>query len=310
MNLDPTLLLVCGSLVTFGIWVLRFAFLQKATAREMRGAVMRRLARLMGTRFWHNENPFQDEIAEGLGIHPASIVSNLQWVNPEADMFSFQEVRRGGRRSTYYKTWLGYRFGKITFPKFDLMSKGMVSSLFHGWGRRISLVGQFAFSKRFLLWGDDSPLITQFFSPDRCAAISDLPWPTAFIIKARGHWLFVSRERWLEPRLESDFHADVVNEFNELILLCNETAPIARALAGSNPIKDLPKYENLAPLKSRNGARPWWDAVALWATGFGLVISLLLIAIYSGEIWVRFDQTFLGTEPRRYVFAVCFIVAL
>src|SRR4029077_12672746 len=106
MPFDATQVLVFGSMATFLILLWRFVLLQQKAAREMRAAALRGLATAMGTQFWKQGNPYQDELARELSMDPNWIVHPLRWQNAKAEIFSFQEVRRGNKGRIYYHTWI------------------------------------------------------------------------------------------------------------------------------------------------------------------------------------------------------------
>jgi hypothetical protein len=309
MPFDATQVLVLGSIATFAIWVWRFSSLLGKTARDMHAAALTRLATAMGTQFWKQGSPYQDELSHELGIDPNWIVHTLRWVNAQAEIFSFQEVRRGSKGGIYYHTWIGYRFERRLFPKFDLKAKGVVRSVFQGRRRRVSLTGQLEFTRRYLLNGDDKPLIEQFFSPDRCAAVLSRRWSPAVSIKASGHWLFACNERWLYSTSESDSEASVSKEMNGLLTLLKETLPLAEALTDSRLVENSQQYDNLSQLTSLNRTRPWWDQWVSLLLGVGIVILIIVLTVFLGELWDLFDKTILKTETRRYLFAILFFAA-
>jgi len=187
MPFDASQVLVFGSMATFLILLWRFVLLQQKAAREMRAAALRGLATAMGTQFWKQGNPYQDELARELSMDPNWIVHTLRWPNAQAEIFSFQEVRRGNKGRIYYHTWIGYRFGRYLFPKFQLNPKGVIRSIFQWWRRRISLTGQLEFTRRYLLKGNDKLSIEQFFIPDRCAAVLSQRWPAAISSRLVEH---------------------------------------------------------------------------------------------------------------------------
>jgi hypothetical protein len=310
MPFDATQVLVLGSIATFAIWVWRFSSLLAKTARGMRAAALTGLATAMGTQFWKQGSPYQDELSHELGVDPNWIVHTLQWVNAQAEVFSFQEVRRGSKGAIYYHTWIGYRFERRLFPKFDLKTKGGVRSIFQGWRRRVSLTGQREFTRRYLLNGDDEPLIEQFFAPDRCAAVLSRRWPPAVSIKASGHWLFACYERLFYSTSDSDSEASVSKEMNDLLTLLKETLPLAEALTDSRLVENSQQYDNLSQLASLKRKRPWWDQWLLLLLGVGIVILILVLTVFLGELWEQFDKTILKTETRRYLFAILFFAAL
>jgi hypothetical protein len=310
MPFDATQVLIFGVFATFAIWVWRFSSLLGKTARDMRAAALNGLATTMGTQFWKQGGPFQDELSHELGIDPNCIVHTLRWVDAQAEIFSFQEVRRGGKGAIYYHTWIGYRFGRRLFPKFDLKAKSVVRSIFQGWRRRVSLTGQLEFTRRYLLNGHDKPLIEQFFSPDRCAAVLSRRWPPAVSIKASGHWLFACNERWLYSTSDSDSEASVSKEMNDLLTLLKDTLPLAEALTDSRLVENSQQYDNLSQLPSLNKTRPWWDQSVLLLLGVGIVVLFLALLIFLGELWDLFDKTILKTEIRRYLFAILFFAVL
>ncbi len=310
MPLDATQVLIFGSIATFSLWVWRFSSLQGKTAREMHAAALKGLAATMGTQFWNQGSPYQDELAHELGIDPNWIVHTLRWPNAQVEIFSFQEVRRGSKGRIYYHTWIAYRFGRRLFPKFDLNPKGVVRFILQGWRRRVSLTGQLEFTRRYLLNGKDKLSIEQFFTPDRCAAVLSRQWPLAVSIKASGHWLFVCHERWLYSTSESDSEAGVSKETHELLTLLKETLPLAEALTDSRLVEHSQQYDNLSQVPSLNRDRPWWDQWLLLLAGAGIVILILVLIVFLGELWDLFDRAILKTETRRYLFAIVFIAAL
>jgi hypothetical protein len=310
MPFDATQVLIFGSIATFAILLWRFVSLEQKTAREMRAAALRGLATAMGTEFWKQGNPYQDELAHELSIDPNWVVHTLRWPNAQADIFSFQEVRRGNKGRIYYHNWIGYRFGRLLFPKFDLNRKGIVRSIFQGWGRRVFLTGQLDFTRRYLLKGNDKVSIEQFFNPDRCAAVLSRPWPRAVSIKASGHWLFACHEWWLYSTTESDSEAGVSKEMKKLFTLFRETMPLAEALTGSRLVQHSQQYDNVSQIPNAKRERPWWDQWVLLLVGVGIVILILVLIVFLGELWDLFDKTILKTEIRRYLFAILFLAAL
>jgi len=310
MPFDATQVLVLGSIATFAIWVWRFSSLLTKTARDMRAAALTGLATAMGTQFWKQGSPHQEELSRELGIDPNWIVHTLRWVNAQAEILSFQEVRRGGKGRIYYHTWIGYRFGRRIFPKFDLKAKSVVRSIFQGRRRRVPLTGQLEFTRRFLLNGDDKPLVEQFFTPDRCGAVLSRRWPPTVSIKASGHWLLTCHERLLYSTSEPDSEADVSKETYDLLTLLKETMPLVEALTNSRLIENSQQYDNLSRLPSLNRKRPWWDQWVLLLLGIGIVILFLVLIVFLGELWDKFDKAILKTETRRYLFAILSFTAL
>jgi hypothetical protein len=310
MPFDATQVLVLGSIATFAIWVWRFSSLLAKTAREMRAAALTGLATAMGTQFWKQGSPYQDELSHELRIDPNWIVHTLRWVNGQAEIFSFQEVRRGSKGAIYYHTWIAYRFERRLFPKFDLKAKGVVRSIFQGLRRRVSLTGQLEFTRRYLLNGDDERLIEQFFTPDRCAAVLSRRWPPAIRIRASGHWLFACYQPWLYSTGESDSVASVSKEMNDLLTLLKDTLPLAEVLTDSRLVENSQQYDNLSQLPSLNRKQPWWDQWVLLLLGVGIVVLILVSIVFLGELWDLFDKTILKTEDRRYLFAILFFAAL
>lgn len=310
MPFDATQALIYGSMATFAILSSRFVLLQRKTAREMRAAALSGLATAMGTQFWKQGNPYQDELAHELGIEPNWIVHSLRWPDAQAEIFSFQEVRRGNRSRVYYHTWIGYRFGRILFPSFDLRAKGVIRSILQGWRQGPSLTGQVEFTRRYLLNGNDELSIEQFFIPDRCAAVLSQRWPHGIRIKASGHWLFACHDRWLHSATESDSEATITKETKQILTLLKETLLLAEALTGSRLIEHSDHYDNLGQIPNVNREQPWWDRWVLLLVGVGIVILVLGLIVFLGQLWDLFDKTFLKTEIRRYLFAVSFVAAL
>lgn len=311
MPFEATQVFLLGSIAAFGLWVWRFSALQGKTAREMRAAALRGIATALGTSFWEKQgSPYQDEIAHEFDIDPNWIVHTLRWPNARVETFSFQEVRRGNKGRIYYHTWIGYRFRSHQFPKFNLNPKSVAHSVFQRWRRRISLTGQLEFTRRYLLNGIDRLAVEQFFTPDRCATVLSRPWPLAVSIKASGHWIFACHDRWLYSMSESDSEAGVSKETSELLTLMKETLPLAEALTDSRLVDNSPQYENLSRLPYLNRKQPWWDQWVLLLLGVGIVLLILVIIVFLGELWDQYDKIFLNTETKRYLFAIVFLAAL
>jgi hypothetical protein len=109
---------------------------------------------------------------------------------------------------------------------------------------------------------------------------------------------------------ESDSEAGVSKETNELLTLLKETLPLAEALTDSRLVENSQQYDNLSQLPSLNRTRPWWDQWVLLLLGVGIVILILVLTVFLGELWDQFDKTILKTEARRYLFAILFLAAL
>ncbi|MFZ0886483.1 MAG: hypothetical protein WAN14_23985 [Candidatus Acidiferrales bacterium] len=309
MHVDATQFLVLGSGAAFAIWAWRFALILAKTEREVRAAALRGSAKAMGSEFWERGSPYLNELAEELTTGPNSIVHTLQWPNLHVQIFSFQEVRRGTKGRTYYLYWAGYRFSERSFPKFDLKATGTASFLRPGWWRRVSLPSQIDFESRYTLTGQNRPLIEQFFTPARCAAILAREWPRGISLKAGGHWVLVHRETFFNATSESDSETSVAKEIQEVSSLVTGMLPIAEALTDAHLVEQAQRYVRLSEdsLKTKPS---WWDRLALLFLAVVIVAAIIVSVAYAGPLLERFDLVILRTEARRYVFAVLFVAAL
>jgi hypothetical protein len=310
MSFNATLFFALCLLASCAFWLWRFVSLLRKTPRTMRAAALRGLATGMGSKFWPQGNPHQDELANELGITPGSIVHTLRWPNARAEMFSFQESRRGAKGRTHYHDWIGYCFSERSFPNFDLKPAGLVPFIRRGWWRKVSLPGQIDFASRFVLTGEDEPAIEQFFTPDRCAAILSREWPRSIGAKVGGRWLLCHRERLFQNTSESDSEASVSEEVRELSSLVTGTLPLAEALSGDHLTESSPHYAALAQSATVKKEPRWRSGLALLLSALAVVILIVWSIIYFAGLWERFDRVILQTEPRRYVFAIVFVAAL
>jgi len=308
MHLDATQLLIFGSLAASAIWLWRFTSLLGKTPRTMRAAALRGSARAMGSEFWEQGGAYQGEIAEQLAIKPDSIVHTLQWPNNNVEVFSFQEVRHGRKGRLNYHYWVGYRFSDRVFPKFDLRPSGAVSFIRRGWWRKVSLPGQIDFASRFMLTGEDSALIEQFFTPGRCVAILAREWPRGISMKAGGHWVLAHREQFFQAASESDSETSVSKEIQDVAALVTGMLPLAEALTDSQLGGQSQRYVGLSQDCAKN-ARPWWDRLAVVFVAAAIALSILFSIAFLGRLWAQFDRI-LDTEPKRYLFAILFVSAL
>jgi hypothetical protein len=306
MHFDATEFLILGSVAAFATWVWRFSSILRKTPRDMRVAALRGSAKAMGSEFSEQGNPFQDELAGELIIDANSIVHTLQWPNTRVQIFSFQEVRHLSKGRTSYLYWVGYRFGDRSFPKFDLKPTRTVSFLRRGWWRKVSLPGQIEFESRYALTGEDSVLIEQFFTAGRCASILSREWPREISLKAGGHWLLVHRETFFHATSESDSEESVAKEIQEVSSLVTGMLPLAEALTDLQLVGQSQRYVGLSAAVS-NKERPWWDRLAILLLGVAIALSILLSVAVLGPLWERLSSTILGTEARRYLFAILFI---
>jgi len=275
----------------------------------MRAAAWRGAAKAMGSEFWGQGNPFQNELAGELIIDPNSIVHTLQWPNTHVQIFSFQEVRHLSKGRTSYLYWVGYRFSDRSFPKFDLKPTRTVSFLRRGWWRKVSLPGQIEFESRYTLTGEDTALIEQFFTPRRCATILSREWPRGISLKAGGHWVLAHRETFFHATSESDSEESVAKEIQEVSSLVTGTLPLAEALTDLQLVGQSQRYVGVSPT-IWNKERPWWDRLAILLLGVAIALTILLLVALLGPLWERLNSTILGTEARRYLFAILFISLL
>ena len=310
MSFNATLFFALCLLASCAFWLGRFVSLLRKTPRTMRASALRGLATAMGSEFWPQGNPYQDELASELGIARDSIVHTLRWPNAHAEMFSFQEARRGAKGRTHYHDWIGYRFSERSFPNFDLKPAGLVPFIRRGWWRKVSLPGQIDFASRFVLTGEDQPSIEQFFTPERCAAILAREWPRSIGAKVGGHWLLCHRERLFQNTSESDSEASVSEEVRELSSLVTGTLPLAEALSGDRLLESSPPYAALAQAAAAKKEPRWRSGLALVLSALAVVILIVWSIIYFAGLWEHFDRVILQTEPRRYVFAILFVAAL
>jgi hypothetical protein len=309
MHFDATQFLIFGSFGAFALWVWRFSSVLRKTPREMRAAALRGSAKAMGSEFWEQGNPYQNELAEEFAIAANTVVHTLQWPNPQVQIFSFQEVRQGSKGRRYYLNWVGYRFSDRTFPRFDLKPTSTVSFLRRGWWRKISLPGQIEFESRFTLTGENRALLEQFFTPGRCLAILSREWPREISTKAGGHWVLAHRETIFHATSESDSEAVAAKEIREVASVVVGMLPLAEALTDEKLMEQAPRFVGLS--EDRSGSeRPWWDRVAFVLLAAVIASAILFSAFYLGAIWERFDRVVLRTEARRYLFAVVFVCVL
>jgi hypothetical protein len=306
MHFDATEFLILGSVAAFATWVWRFSSILRKTPREMRVAALRGSAKAMGSEFWEQGNPFQDELAGELIIDPNSIVHSLQWPNAHVEIFSFQEVGHLSKGRTSYLYWAGYRFSDRSFPKFDLKPTRTVSLLRRGWWRKVALPGQIEFESRYALTGEDSAVIEQFFTAGRCAAILSREWPREVSLKAGGRWVLVHRETVFHATSESDSEESVAKEIQEVSSLVTGMLPLAEALTDLQLVEQSQRYVGRSAAVS-NQERPWWDRLAILILGVAIALSILLLVAFLGPLWERLSSTILGTEAKRYLFAVLFI---
>jgi hypothetical protein len=309
MHFDATQFLMLGSAGAFAIWVWRFSSILRKTPRDMRAAALRGSARAMGSEFWKQGCPYQQELADELTIDPNSIVHTLQWPNSHVQIFSFQEVRHRSKGRTYYLYWVGYRFSDRLFPKFDLKPTRTVPLLRRGWWRKVSLAGQIEFESRYTLTGEDSALIEEFFTPGRCVAILSREWPRGISLNAGGHWVLVHRETFFHATSESDSEASVSKEIQEVSSLVTGMLPLAEALTDSQLVGQAQRYVGAAPAVSKK-ERPWWDRLAILFLAVAIALSILFSIAFLGAWWEKFDKMILRTESRRYLFAALFISGL
>ena len=307
--IDATEFLILGSLAAFAVWVWRFSLILQKTPREMRAAALRGSAKAMGSEFWEQGSPYQSELAEELSTGPDSIVHTLQWPNQSAQIFSFQEIRRGVKGRTSYLYWAGYRFSERSFPKFDLKATRTASFMRPGWWRKVSLPGQVDFESRYALTGENRGSVEQFFTPARCVAILAREWPRGVSLKAGGHWVLVHREKFLRATSESDSEASVVREIQEMTSLVTGMLPIAEALTDAHLAEAEQRFVKLSEDSVKTRAS-WWDRLAFLLLAVAIAAAIVVAVAYAGPLWERFDATILRTEARRYLFAVLFVVAL
>lgn len=309
MHFDATQFLIFGSFGALAIWVWRFSFVLSKTPRAMRAAALRGSAKAMGSEFWERGNPYQDELAEEFTIAANTIMQTLQWPNPQVQIFSFQEVRDGGKGRRYYLDWVGYRFSGHSFPRFDLRPTSTVSLLPRGWWRKVALPGQIEFESRFTLTGENRGLLEQFFTPGRCAAILSREWPRGISLKAGGHWVLAHRETLFDATGGSDSEAIVTKEIQEVSSVVRGMLPLTEALTDEKLVERAPRYVGLSEDSSKNERR-WWDRLAFVLLAAAIAAALLFSVAYLVKIWEQFDRVILRTEARRYLFAVLFVFAL
>ena len=307
MSFNATLFFALCLLASCAFWLWRFVSLLRTTPRTMRAAALRGLATAMGSEFWPQGSPYQDELATELGIAPGSIVHTLRWPNAHAGIYSFQEARYGAKRRMQYHDWIGYRFSERFFPNFDLKPAGLVPFIRRGWWRKVSLPGEIDFASRYVLTGEDQPSIEQFFTPDRCAAILSREWPSSIGAKVGGHWLLTHREKLFQNISESDSETGVSEEIQELSSLVTGTLPLAEALSGDRLIESSQPYASLAQGAAVKKEPRWRSGLALVASASAIVILILWSIIYFSPLWEHFDRVILQTEPRRYAFAILFV---
>ena len=310
MSFNATLFFALCLLASCAFWLGRFVSLLRKTPRTMRASALRGLATAMGSEFWPQENPYQDELANEVGIARDSIVHTLRWPNAHAEMFSFQEARRGAKGRTHYHDWIGYRFSERSFPNFDLKPAGLVPFIRRGWWRKVSLPGQIDFASRFVLTGEDQSAIEQFFTPDRCAAILSREWPRSIGAKVGGHWLLAHSEKLFHSTSESDSETGVSQEVRELSSMVTGTLPVAEALSGDHLIESSQQHAALAQGAAVKKEPRWRSGLALVLSASAVVILILWSIIYFSPLWEHFDRVILQTEPRRYVFAIVFVATL
>jgi hypothetical protein len=309
MHFDATQFLIFGAVAAFATWVWRFSSILRKTPRDMRAAALRGSARAMGSEFWEQGNPYQQELADELTIAPNVVVHTLQWPNKHVQIFSFQEVRYGSKGRTYYFYWVGYRFSDRLFPRFDLKPTRTASFLRRGWWRKISLVGQIEFESRYTLAGENRALLEQFFTAGRCAAILSREWPREISLKAGGHWVLVHRETFFHDTTESDSEGSVAKEIQEVSSLVTGMLPVAEALTDSQLVEQSQRYVGLSQDSLKTGRR-WLDRLAFLLLATAIAISILFSVAFLGAWWEKFDKTILRTEARRYLFAILFISVL
>ena len=309
MHFDATEFLILGSLAAFAIWVWRFSSILRKTPREMRAAALRGSAKAMGSEFWEQGSPYQNEIAEELSTGPDSIVHTLQWPNQGVQIFSFQEVRYGAKGRTSYLYWAGYRFSERSFPKFDLKATRTPPFMRPGWWRKVSLPGQIDFESRYALTGENRGLVEQFFTPSRCAAILAREWPRGISLKAGGHWVLAHRERFLRAASESDSEASVAKEIQEVSSLVTGMLPIAEALTDAHLAEADQRFVRLSEDSVKTKAS-WWDRLAFLLLAVAIAALIFVSVAYAGPLWARFDAMILRTDARRYLFSVLFVAAL
>lgn len=306
MHFDATQFLTFGLLAAFAVWLWRFSSILRKTPREMRAAALRGSARAMGSEFWEQGNPYQNELADAFAIDPNSIQHTLQWPNKHVQIFSFQEVHHLSKGRTSYLYWAGYRFNDHSFPKFDLKPTRTASFLRRGWWRKISLPGQIEFESRYTLTGENRALLEQFFTPGRCAAILSQEWPRGISLKAGGNWLVAHRETFFHATSESDSETSVAKEIQDVSSLVTGMLPVAEALTDSQLVAQSERYVGLYQASLKTG-RPWWNQLAFLLLAIVIGVSILLSVGFLGPLWGRFDNTILKTEARRYLFATLFI---
>jgi len=309
MHFDATQFLIFGSVAAFATWVWRFSSILRKTPRDMRAAALRGSARAMGSEFWEQVNPYQQELADELTIDPNAVVHTLQWPNTRVQIFSFQEVRHRTKGRTYYLYWAGYRFADRSFPKLDLRPTRTASFLRRGWWRKISLVDQIEFESRYTLTGENRALLEQFFTPGRCAAILSREWPRGISLNAGGHWVLVHRETFFHATSESDSEASVAKEIEEVSSLVTGMLPLAEALTDSQLVGQSQRYVGTDRAVAKK-ERLWWDRLAILLLAVAIALSILLSVAFLGAWWEKFDKTILRTEARRYLFAALFISVL
>jgi hypothetical protein len=274
----------------------------------MRAAALRGSARAMGSEFWETGNPFQSELADSFTIEPNSIVHTLQWPNPHVQIFSFQEVHHLSKGRTSYLYWAGYRFNDRSFPKFDLKTTRTASFLRRGWWRKVSLPGQVEFESRYALTAENRPLVEQFFTPGRCAAILSREWPRGISLKAGGHWLLAHRETLFHATSESDSETSVANEIQEVSSLVTSMLPVVEALTDSLLVAQSQRYVGLSQDNLKTGRR-WLERLAFLLLATAIAISILFSAFFVGPWWEKFNKMTLETDARRYLFATLVIFA-
>src|SRR5271154_3356630 len=290
MPFNATHVLVIGSIVAFAIWVWRFSSVLRRTPRYLRAAALRGSATAMGTEFWNQGNPHQNELGIELGIDPNSIVHTLRWPNAQVEILSFQEARRVKRGRIYHHSWIGYRFSETKFPGFDLKPAGVAPFMRRGWWGKVSLPGQVDFESRFVLTGDDVPAIESFFTSERCKAILSVQWPRAVSIRAGGAWLLAHHEQLFNATSQSDSEANVSKETLELSSLVAVTLPLAAALSGSKMDDQTPRYVGSSQASRPEKRRPWWDRVALLFSAIVVGVLILVSGILLGLLWERLDR--------------------
>jgi hypothetical protein len=272
----------------------------------MRAAALRGSARAMGSEFWEQGSPYQNELADAFTIAPNSVVHTLQWPNPHVQIFSFQEVHHLSKGRTSYLYWAGYRFNDRSFPKFDLKTTRTASFLRRGWWRKVSLPGQVEFESRYTLTAENRSLVEQFFTPGRCVAILSRDWPRGITLKAGGHWLLAHRETLFHATSESDSETSVAKEIHEVSSLVTGMLPVVEALTDSQLVAQSQRYVGLCQDSLKAGGR-WLDRLAFLFLATAIAISILFSVAFLGPWWERFDRMILKTETRRYLFAALFI---